>query len=564
MFEPIYKASRLVIGNPESSIGIVSLWTKNKKLAEKLDPSKYAVIGQLFSAERGLDLFVRNMLANPGITNILVTGTDFSKSGIVLRDFFEKGFESGRTELTGREVWKVRSPHPGYIERDIPEEALNELRETTHVQFVEDIESFDFSSVNRPSMARTRQVFSKPESQAHSFVGEDSAYVVRHGKIAGAWLQILDTILKFGKRSDTHYDDYQKEILNLVSVITEEDPDDFHIPDFLPCDRERVEKYIPKVTTDFREEGTSYTYGSRMRSWFGQDQVKEAVAKLLRERNSRAVVVNLWDSTKDLTIGGSPCINHIWFRIKGGSLYMTVTIRSNDMFEAYPENAYGLRSLQDIVRKDLNQALRERGLDEKIGLGELIINSQSAHIYDDCFDSAREIVLKNYGKYVKEPQFQQDSRGYFVISLQGGKIVAEHNSPDGELIGTYSGGSALEMRDILIAHGLVGNTAHAVYLGTELHKAEFALKNGLEYEQDSPLEIPKPSQQTQQSTPASQPAQSLPPRGSLVSVKKIRETGESVLTYIVNDREFPVPTVTRKDEERFRDFLKTRGLSRCF
>jgi thymidylate synthase len=552
MFEPVYKASRLVVGNPESNIGIVSLWTKNKKLAEKIDPTKYAVIGQLFSAERGLDIFVRNMLANPGITNILITGTDFSKSGVVLMDFFERGFEKGRTDLTGREVWKVRSEHPGYIETDIPEQALNELRDTTTVQFVEDMEDFDFDSVKKPARTRIKQVFNRPENPSRSFTGEESAYVVRHEKIAGVWLQILDTILKFGKRSDTHYDDYQKEILNLISVITDEDPEDFHIPDFLPCDRERVESYIPKVTTDFKEAGTSYTYGSRMRSWFEQDQVKEAVAKLVRERNSRAVVVDLWDSSKDLTIGGSPCINHIWFRIRDGKLYMTVTIRSNDIFEAYPENAYGLRSLQEIIRKELNLSLREKGLDEKISLGELIINSQSAHIYDDCFDSAMEIVQKNYSDYIKEPQYQRDPRGYFVIFIQDGKILAEHNSPQGELIGTYQAETAWEMKDTLATHGLVGNTAHAIYMGTELQKAELALKNNLEYEQDTPLELPKPSQEK------------LPPGGKLVSVRRIEDTGEAVLTYIVNDREFPLPTVTTKEEERFKEFLRGRGLSRVF
>ena len=320
MFKAVYKESRLILGNPDSNVGIVSLWTKGKKIAEKIDQKNYAVIGQMFSAERGLDIFVRNMLANPDLNVILITGTDFSNSGRVLMDFFDNGFEKGGKELTGKETWKVKSEYPGYIDLDIPSEALQELRETTKAVMVDDMEKFDFSSVKPPEKKRKKQILKKQNEETKDYVGENTVYVLRHKYVAGVWLQMLDTIMKFGVRCGTHYDDEQKEIINLVSIITDEDPNNLVAPEFLPCDKKHIEEYIPKVTTDFHEKGTSYTYGSRMRSWFGKDQIKEAVAKLVRELNSRAVVVNLWDSTQDLTIGGSPCINHIWLRVRNNKL----------------------------------------------------------------------------------------------------------------------------------------------------------------------------------------------------------------------------------------------------
>ena len=76
MFQPIYKASRLVVGNPESPVAICCLWTKAKEIAKQTDPNNYCVIGNLFSAERGLDIMVRNLLANPNINNIIITGAD--------------------------------------------------------------------------------------------------------------------------------------------------------------------------------------------------------------------------------------------------------------------------------------------------------------------------------------------------------------------------------------------------------------------------------------------------------------------------------------------------------
>ncbi len=580
MFEPIYKKSRLVIGNPESPVGIVSLWTKNRKLAERLDPNRYAVIGQMFSAERGLDIMVRNLLANPSIRALVITGSDMSKSGTVLRDFFRNGFERGKKEVTGKECWRVKSEYPGYIEMDIPEEALNELRETVSVNLIENLTNEELERIPVPEKKRQRRVIMRKEEEVKDYDGEEEAYVIRHGKVAGAWLQVLDTIIKFGKHSSTHYDDNQKEILNMISVIDDEDPNDFHVPDFLPCSREDVEAYVPRVTTDFREEGTSYTYGSRMRSWFDHDQVKAAVAKLVRELNSRAVVISLWDSRKDLTIGGSPCINHLWLRVRDDRLFLTVTIRSNDMFEAYPENAYGLRALQELIRKELNEGLRKKGKHNEIGLGSLTINSQSAHVYDDCFESVRKIVKENLHKYLPVPSETYDRRGNFVIEISGDVITARHQSSSGETLGVYTGKTAKELRDTLSRENLIGNVQHGIYMGLELQKAEFAMQNNLNYVQDEPLVVPKPQPaptalvQTESHvhrlsrmgpiTTDGRDGDLLPTHGRLILKKRLPETGEVVLTYIVNDKEFPTTRMRAEDEEEFRDFLKKKGLGRVF
>lgn len=572
MFKPIYKESRLVVGNPKSNVGIVSLWTKNKKIAEKLDPNKYAVIGQLFSAERGLDIFVRNMLANPDINVIVVTGTDFSNSGKVLLDFFENGFEMGRKELTDKEVWRVKSEYPGYIETDIPKEALNEIRETTKAVMVEDIEHFDFSSIKPPERKREKLIFKRREEKTREFYGENAVYVVRHKNVIGAWLQMLDTIMKFGTRCGTHYDDEQKEILNLVSVITHEDPDNLLVPEFLPCDKKHIEEYIPKITTDFKEEGTSYTYGSRMRSWFGKDQVKEAVAKLIRELNSRAVVINLWDSTQDLTIGGSPCINHIWLRVRNNRLHLITTIRSNDIFEAYPENAFGLRVLQGVILKELNRRLNiKKTMKGDIGLGDLVINSQSAHVYDDCFESVEEIINKNYKFYVPKAEMMFDFRGNFSINVQDGEIVVEHLSPKNEVIGLYRGKSALELREKIIRDNVIGNTAHGFYIGMELQKAQTALETGSGYEQDENLKFVVPQHNQIISHDHEPPIDIdgkrmhvLPRHGRLIRIQRLHETNEAILTYIVNDREIPTPNTTPAEEEKFKEFLRGLGMSRVF
>ena len=382
LFQALYKGSRLIYGNPDSNVGIVTLWSKPKELAQKIDNSKFCAMGPLYSAERGLDLLIRNLLANPQISVLLLTGVDFSKSGIVLRDFFEKGFFLGKTDTTEKLCWRIDSQFEGYIDLDIPEEALKLIRESVSLIKVPDLTSFDFSNLNVPEKKREKIIFTKKEEEVKKYVGEYIGYVIRGKTVAEAWLKILDHILKFGNESGTHYDDMQKEIVNLMSVISDEDPNNLNVPDFFPSDKQHVNEYIPRMTKDLPGGTTKneYTYGSRMRSWFGIDQVKGAVEKLVREPVSRAVVISLWDTVKDLTLGGSPCLNHLWIRINDNKLFMTCIFRSHDMFEGYPENALALRVLQEEIRKEVEQGLKAKGQDIDLKLGNLIILSQSAHI----------------------------------------------------------------------------------------------------------------------------------------------------------------------------------------
>ncbi len=499
-FQALYKggsssSSSLIVGDPEGSVGIITLWSKAKEIAKKLDTSKYCVIGQLFSAERGLDILIRNLLANPQITNLVITGVDFSKSGVVLTDFFEKGFTLGKAETTEKPCWRVNSSYEGYISLDMPEQSLQKLRETISIVRVPDISILDFSTLKKPEKTRPKEIFMKQEESVKQYVGEYTGHIVRGKTIAEVWLKILDEIMKFGKVSGTHYDDQQKEIVDLLSIISDEDPYNLYIPEFLPQDEKHMREYIPRITKDMPGgiHKNEYTYGSRMRSWFGDDQVKNAIAKLVREPNSRAVVISLWDPNKDLVIGGSPCLNHIWLRVneKESKLYMTCIFRSHDMFEGYPENAFGLRSLQEEIRKELVEKLKAANKPLDLKLGDLIILSQSAHIYDDCWETVNTILKKHLTSKYTSHLADLDPRGNFVISVDFGssEIVIEHTSPTNLKIGEFRAKSSEELRNILTKEKVISLIPHALDLGLELMKAEIALKLGLHYNQDKPLDF---------------------------------------------------------------------------
>ena len=129
MFNAIYKPNQLILGS--GYIAICTGWTPAKSVAAKLDPSDYAVIGNLYSASRGINFLVRNLLANPHVCDLVVMDStrEDKNSGSVqcLKDFFGNGVYKGKNDV-GKECWVIDSLVKGYIDIDIPLEVLNQLR----------------------------------------------------------------------------------------------------------------------------------------------------------------------------------------------------------------------------------------------------------------------------------------------------------------------------------------------------------------------------------------------------------------------------------------------------
>lgn len=484
MIWPIYKKDLLVLGNPESSEAICTLWTQRKKIAEAIgDSTLYCAIGNLYSAQRGIDPLVRNLLANPQIRHLFVCGDDLSGSGQALIDFFEKGVVLSQDGA----YWQVAGESEGRIDLEVSKEAIEALRQGVKIF---DYRRFPYKDAAyqiklvvsfNPPLAESSEpwgkpmVFDKQEPQAETFPAEVSAHKVTGKTVAECWLKLLREIMLFGQVSPTHYENPQQELLNLVVVISDEDPDKPFLPDWLPLTQSDLDEYYPKVLTAQVFPGVSYTYGHRMRAYFGRDQIQDVIDKLKQEPDSRSGVVSLWDPQNDHIKGGSPCFNHLWFRLRDGKLYLTVIIRSNDMFAGWPENAFGLRKLQQFVVQEVGSCR----------LGELTIISESAHLYDDCWDAAQSIISDHWQEVVGPSRQQRDPRGNFVISLENEEIQIEHCSPGGELLQVFQGKNVYELS--LKLAPLVSSEEHALYLGAELQKARIALDFGLNYVQDQGL-----------------------------------------------------------------------------
>jgi len=493
-YKPLHKPNQLIYGTGQTAV--VTGWTVKGAIAKKLQSHEFAVIGQLYSPTRGISLLIRNLLANPHVRFLVIlnaTKEDRNAGGCeCLLDFFRNGFTEGESD-TGRRCWVIRSSIPGYIDFEIEADALERLRQSVEARVADSIAKA-VSLVQSYALRDTVEPWGSPLEFPMSAVVPTVLPGARYGHriegrtIAETWVKIIHRIKTTGTIRPTLHDGQWQELIDLMAIVTDEPPDFyFPEPNYLPYDKSFIKRYISEILEDAQTgEGVKYTYGQRLRSEFGTDQIEQVIQKLIAEIDSARAVMSLWDVGKDKASDSPPCLNHIWVRVVDNELSLTATFRSNDMFSAWPANAIGLRALQQHIRDAI--ATRSK---YDLSMGPLITVSQSAHIYDDCWENADKLIQSQYAKLCKQRNYD-DPSGSFVISVQDGKILVEHMTPgSGEVINCYSGKLASQLYRQIAADCPSLQVNHAFYLGTELQKAEFVLKEpgDVLYEQDKQLTL---------------------------------------------------------------------------
>lgn len=487
-YKPLHKPNQLIYGTGQTAV--VTGWTVKQAIAKKLESHEFAVIGQLYSPTRGISLLIRNLLANPHVRFLIAleaTKEDRNAGGCeCLLDFFRNGFEEGSSD-TGRRCWVIRSRIPGYIDFEIDADALEQLRQSVEWQEAHSIAEA-VNQVKSYALRDKVEAWGLPlEFPMFTVVptvlpGPRYGHRIEGRTIAETWVKIIHRIKTNGTIRPTGYDGQWQELIDLIAVVTDE-PDAFYFPEpnYLPCDRAFIEEYISQILDDSPyREGVKYTYGQRLRSWFGRDQIEQVIQKLIGEIDAASAVMSLWD-VKDHDKGGSPCLNHIWVRVVDNELSLTATLRSNDMFAAWPANAMGLRALQQHIR----DAIAQRS-EYSLQMGPLITISQSAHLYDDTFESVERIISQQYQK-ITEAQLKRffDPVGNFLIEVESKEIVvSQTTSGSGEVSKHYRGKDPLKLLREICAYSAAIKPEHSGYLGLELQKAFDCIKSGREYIQD--------------------------------------------------------------------------------
>ncbi|MFH1388993.1 MAG: thymidylate synthase [Patescibacteria group bacterium] len=515
---PIYFKDRLEVSNLNSPNAICCLWTPKELIRSMVDSSQYAILGQLYT-KKGINYILRNILANPFITRIYLVGNDLMGSGEALLKFKQNGVASDKTIVGENDI---------QIDKEIPVEAIHAFRKNVEIVDLRGAENLKgLGKASKSFGVSPRKKWRKPEifpdppkPQITSYPAEMGLTKIVATTIADGYVQVLRHILAFGITSQpmigyvSETSSSLKELLNLCVVITSEDSllrqgfgGQVKVFNFSSSD---LENYY-KGFFNYNRGTEDYTYGERLFN-YGHDQMEDLkkaypflkisrfnklfphggfdqvagsiVRKLSKFPYDKGAIALLGNVASDIfpqrPPKKTPCLFLIQCQIYQGKLNLTAYFRSNDMYNAWPLNTFALRKLQDDTAQKLN-----------CGVGPLVTISNMAHIYEHNLADAQKIVDANLDKTF----CSWDSCGNFIVAVDKSTVVVKLISPEGntELRSWSMDGkvpnASRELCTTIEKDLGVSTIGNAMYLGRQLERAETAVKLGIEYRQDNPLEL---------------------------------------------------------------------------
>jgi len=118
------------------------------------------------------------------------------------------------------------------------------------------------------------------------------------------------------------------------------------------------------------------------------DQVKKAIEIFKKDPTRRSVVMHTWIPMRDLEKfnvqrkdTSSPCLVLIHPQLIEDKLHFFVVMKTNDLFNAWPGNAYAFSSLQDYMAKEIG-----------VEVGTYNHFSIAMQIYEDVYEQAKELM----------------------------------------------------------------------------------------------------------------------------------------------------------------------------
>ncbi len=494
--------------NPTGRTALCTLWTPPEYVLKQLGDvlcgktGPLAVAGGLFGG--GLRVLLRNLLYNPQIETLLLYGKDHSGAGRLLRSFFNGGyrrtgtkqiyaFEDGRREELEKAV--ISDGDLKYVTDGLLPPELFRFPPRV-VEFPFDrygglAELAAFLSTHIPTRLTAteadRLFVPLPVPETSSFPGETGGREIVADTVAQAWDKLLYRLARFGvpvsfqKATNPDAPTKKRNELRNVKVIVrfpERDPDGLRQGLNLP--EEEFTAYAATLLNPELGDNT-YTYGNRLRRHFGADLVESVIAQLREGVDARRGYAALWDNTRDMTGSGAPCLVSLFFRLVDGILHLTAVFRAHNAVRAWPLNCVALTHLLRFVCEQIGNAGTMRPAP-----GTLTVISHSVSINPEEFADVKERV-DAYADGV--PEMELDPCGYIRLSLspEEEEIVARLYSHEHELLEEFRGKTPDEVARQLCRKEALSDLGHAVYIGGQLERAWFCLKNGREYVQDKTI-----------------------------------------------------------------------------
>jgi len=257
---PLYKPNEypVIVGNIQKSIALCTVWQDAQNAVDRLPELKkeFAIIGNLRSAF-GINIMLYNLALNPGIKCVVIWGMDrLSQTSIgstgkkTLLSLWENGLNKDR-QIIKTSFRLVEEINPVIVNKIIKSVALVDQSEqkTLLVNTLPKISSIPYmEKIIFP------QIIVKTNDP---FPSEKYTYTIREKKGADAYLSLLYTILRYGKKAqiDTGGEEVQ-EINGALVVVEDETESKISLPKwltkakFLGINKKSLENYYESQFSD--------------------------------------------------------------------------------------------------------------------------------------------------------------------------------------------------------------------------------------------------------------------------------------------------------------------------
>jgi thymidylate synthase len=474
-FIPLHFGNKLRIVNPRGRVGIITLWSKidfvEKKLAEcgaDLNPetSPVAVIGNLYG--NGLPHLLRNLLYNPQIRDLVVCGADRSGSADELTAFFENGLEEAVS--LGETVTRIRGTNR-IIDPLVTPDSFSEkprivrFGDLSNKTSAMDLFRYLLAFEPRLPLSTERIEVELPEVKVGYYPSEPRNHNIVRNTPLEAWRELVFRLVRFGHLTHLRKGDRQ-ELQNVPVVVRKPQRDDpaelakfnFTVDELLQYQQDMLAAELP--------EDQPYTYGNRIRRYYGFDALDKFADRLRENPQDRDCYLALWDSHKDIDAEDGPCLVSMFFRVYDEKLTLTANYRTHNALDAWLKNVYGLMEAQRIVAEKSG-----------IEIGPLTVISHSISVDPSKYDVAQRIAG------AKGFEFDLDPNGQFLFAVdrEAGEIVVQHVSEDGVTLHEYRSDRPQRIQHELARDCAISDIGHAIYVGRQLTRAEMCLRTGEQF-----------------------------------------------------------------------------------
>ncbi len=486
-FKPLYYKERLRVINPYGNTGVITLWSdpdwvlrRFKEAGIDLSSSSHiSAVGTLYG--NGFRELLRNLAYNPQIQYLVVCGKNRSGSLEDLISFFEHGIEP----IPGKDVFFINDkavPACKIVGRKRIIDCLVRPEDLGHIKKIFQIENIKsneairkiFSQITSSDIdsPQERHNIPLPEATIQELPCAPRSFVITKDDIVTAWEELIFILYRFGKVARLLKGE-RKELQNVKVVV--ENPGVFNKDklDSYGFSYEKILKYQKEILSPVLDNDVTYTYGNRLRAYFGKDTLSVVINRLKNDQEDRLSFISLWDTRRDLTKNASkstPCLVSLFFRKYDSKLTCTASFRTHNALDAWVYNAFGILKILEYVAERTG-----------ISLGAITIFSHSISI--DNKEMARASIVVGKSRHAR---IDLDPHGYFKISLDRSnqEIVVQHMTQEDMLIKEYRAKRAVHLQHKLVKDMAISDINHAIYMGRQLAMAEQALLDNKPFKQE--------------------------------------------------------------------------------